>query len=207
MSGSRDLARKMFSGGCEFVAGAAVLESLPASCLPEVAFVGRSNVGKSSLINAIVGRAGLARVSQTPGRTRQVNLFCLAHRLMLADLPGYGFARVPKSESAAWNGLIRDYLESRKNLRRVVLLADARRGIMKYDEAVMGLLDAAAVPYQLILTKAQMLDAAEVTATMRAVAEGIARHPAALAAIIATDAKSGMGVEELREYLAQLAAH
>src|ERR1041385_8926983 len=122
MSNEAEFARKLFAGPCEFVAGAGSLDVLPASDLAEVAFVGRSNVGKSSLINAILGRAGLARVSNTPGRTRQINLFRLRARLMLADLPGYGFARISKAESLAWNDLIRGYLESRRNLRRVVLL-------------------------------------------------------------------------------------
>jgi GTP-binding protein len=207
MAADKEFGRKLFSDACEFVAGAPNLDALPSSHLPEVAFLGRSNVGKSSLINALVGRTGLARVSNTPGRTRQINLFQLGDRLMLADLPGYGFAHVSKSESFAWNGLIRAYLGSRRNLRCVVLLIDARRGIMETDQAVMRLLDTAAVPYQLGLTKAELVKPAEKEAVIGTVAEAIESHPAALPTIIATDAKRGSGIAELRKSLAQLAAH
>ena len=206
MSNEAEFARKLFAGPCEFVAGAGSLDVLPASDLAEVAFVGRSNVGKSSLINAILGRAGLARVSNTPGRTRQINLFRLRDRLMLADLPGYGFARISKAESLAWNDLIRGYLESRRNLRRVVLLIDARRGLMRNDEDVMDLLDRAAVPYQLALTKSELLKSAPRETVLTNTALAIDKRPAALPGVTPTDAKSGFGILDLRTALAQLAA-
>jgi GTP-binding protein len=201
-----EFARKLFSGPCEFVAGAASLDVLPDFELPEVAFVGRSNVGKSSLINALSNRKGLARVSNTPGRTRQVNLFRVRDQLLLADLPGYGFARVSKAEAAAWNDLITAYLHTRSNLRRVMLLLDARRGIMESDRQVMSLLDDAATGYQLVLTKADALKPAQLTAVHRAVAEYAVEHRAALSEIIATSAESKLGLSELRLAIAQLAA-
>jgi GTP-binding protein len=206
MAGDRELARKLFSGPCEFVAGAASFDSLPSSHLPEVAFLGRSNVGKSSLINALVRHSKLARVSNTPGRTRQINLFRIGGQLMLADLPGYGFARVSKAESLLWNDLIRDYLHSRKNLRRVMLLIDARRGMMQSDEAVLTLLDGAAVAHQVVLTKSDLIGRNECDRLAAATAEAPRRHPAALPEILAASAKSGAGIPELRLSLAQLAA-
>ena len=206
MPADAEFARKLFSGPCEFVAGAASLDVLPDFELPEVAFVGRSNVGKSSLINALSNRKGLARVSNTPGRTRQVNLFRVRDQLLLADLPGYGFARVSKAEAAAWNDLITAYLHTRSNLRRVMLLLDARRGIMESDRQVMSLLEDAATGYQLVLTKADALKPAQLTAVHRTVAEYAVEHPAALSEIIATSAESKLGLSELRLAIAQLAA-
>ena len=197
-------ARRLFSGACEFVAGAATLDALPVSQLPEVAFVGRSNVGKSSLINALVNRKHLARVSHTPGRTRQINLFRLRDALMLGDLPGYGFARVSKAEAAHWSALITAYLHTRKNLRRVMLLIDARRGLMESDRQVMALLDKAAVPYQPVLTKSDALKAAAREEILAAVSRTTAAHPAALADVLATSAQTGAGIPELRTALAQL---
>ena len=199
-------ARRLFSGACEFVAGAANLEALPDSPLPEVAFAGRSNVGKSSLINALTNRTSLARVSHTPGRTRQINLFQIRDLLMLADLPGYGFARVSKTEAASWNALITAYLHTRKNLRRVVLLLDARRGIMDSDRAVMGLLDAAAVAYQLVITKSDALKPHALEQVCESVQTESAAHPAALSDVIATSSREGAGIEALREGLAGLTA-
>jgi GTP-binding protein len=206
MSEDAAFTRKLFSGPCEFIAGAAELDALPASQLPEVAFVGRSNVGKSSLINALTGRTGLARVSRTPGRTRQINLFRLGGALVLADLPGYGFARVSKAEAAHWNALITGYLHTRKTLRRVILLLDARRGIMTSDEEAMRLLDGAAVSYQLVLTKTDALKSAEMRSVMENVAEIAAVRPAALAGIVATSARASLGIPELHQSLAELAA-
>src|SRR4051812_701349 len=206
MPANAEFARKLFSGACEFVAGAAELTALPEFALPEMAFVGRSNVGKSSLINALANRTSLARVSHTPGRTRQINLFRLRDSLMLADLPGYGFARVSKAEAAAWNVLITSYLHARKNLRRVVLLLDARRGLMDSDRAVMGLLDGAAVAYQLVLTKADAMKPEELAQIRESVATETPIHAAALSEVIATSAKESLGIETLRQVLATLAA-
>jgi len=145
--------RLLFAQECKFVAGAASLEQIPLLKLPEVAFAGRSNVGKSSLINAITGRRTLVKISSTPGRTQQLNFFNLADKLMLVDLPGYGYAKQSKVKVAAWNQLIRDYLRGRPNLRRVCLLIDSRHGIKPNDIEIMELLDDHAVPYQIVFTK------------------------------------------------------
>ncbi len=196
-------ARRLFAGECEFVAGAATGDSIPPAKLPEIAFAGRSNVGKSSLVNALTGRARLARVSQTPGRTRQINLFRLANRLMLADLPGYGFARAAKAEQARWRALILDYLRSRPNLRRVVLLIDSRRGVMAADSAIMNLLDSAAVSYQLVLTKSDQLKPSALEDIAAHAAGEARRHAAAHPQILVTSAASGQGLPELRASLAQ----
>jgi GTP-binding protein len=201
-----ELARKLFAGSCEFVAGAADADAIPPSRLPEIAVVGRSNVGKSSLLNALTGRGHLARVSSTPGRTRQINFFTLGNRLMLADLPGYGFARVARSESDRWRALISAYLMGRANLRRVLLLIDARRGLMAPDREAMDFLDRAATPYQLVLTKA---DALTPDATAEALAEtkgAAGNRPALYPIVLATSAKSGAGIAELRQALAEFAS-
>src|SRR3954468_19085789 len=153
--------RLLFAQECEFLRGAASLDGIPPAELPEVAFVGRSNVGKSSLVNALTGRKTLARVSNTPGRTREINFFRLGGRLMLADLPGYGYAKVSKTESAKWTELIFAYLAGRPSLRRVVLLIDSRRAPLPQDIEVMDLLDRAAVSYQLVLTKIDKLKPVE----------------------------------------------
>lgn len=202
--GDAETARKLFAGPCAFVAGAASLDALPESDLPEVAFVGRSNVGKSSLINALTGHTGLARVSHTPGRTRQINLFQMRDALMLADLPGYGFARVSKAETRSWNDLIRAYLCTRKTLRRVVLLLDARRGVMASDRDVMQLLDEAAVAFNTVLTKADALKPAEIDRMRDAVAKSLEQHPPALPDAIVTSARNAAGIPQLRTALAQL---
>lgn len=168
--------------------------------------MGRSNVGKSSLLNALTGRKALARVSKTPGRTREINFFRLAGRLMLADLPGYGYARVSKTEFARWTELIFSYLRGRPNLRRTVLLIDARRGLMANDLEVMGLLDRAAVSYQIVLTKSDTLKPKECTEIQSQTAAELLNHPAAYPEIMAVSAVSGHGIAELRSELASLAA-
>ena len=198
--------RLLFARECVFVAGATTIGVLPPSRLPEVAFAGRSNAGKSSLINALTGRKTLARTSNTPGRTRQINLFRLDNRLMLADLPGYGFAKVSKAEAASWNELILGYLRSRPALRRVLLLLDARRGIMDVDQQVMKLMDSAAVSYQLVLTKADTLTPAELAAAEEGVRDGARKHSAAHPETLTTSSDTGHGIAELRAALATLAA-
>jgi GTP-binding protein len=207
MTVNAEFARKLFSGACEFVAGAADFAALPELALPEIAFVGRSNVGKSSLINALTNRRKLARVSHTPGRTRQINLFRLRDSLMLADLPGYGFARVSKAETAQWNALISGYLRQRRNLRQVILLIDSRRSVMESDEQVIAFLDSAAVSYQFVLTKADAVTTTELKSVTDTVSQIAAKHPAALPGVIATSAKTSAGITELRLALAELAAH
>src|SRR5262249_34238503 len=183
--------RILFAQECEFVRGAADLGGIPATKLPEVAFIGRSNVGKSSLINALTGRNTLARVSNTPGRTREINLFDLGHRLILVDLPGYGFARVAKAQSAAWRKLINGYLKGRPQLARVCLLVDSRHGIKESDEEMMALLDGAAVSFHVVLTKSDKISPAESRAMLNATGETAARHTAAHPELFLTSATSG----------------
>jgi GTP-binding protein len=196
--------RLLFAGPCDFVLGAALLQHIPESSLPEIAFAGRSNVGKSSLVNALTGRKTLARVSNTPGRTREINFFRLGGRLMLADLPGYGFARASKAESERWSGLIFEYLRGRPTLRRVILLIDSRRGLLKNDVEVMTLLDRAAVSYQLVLTKTDKLKPGELAAIVAQIDAESRAHGAAHPEMIATSAQSGEGIARLRAELAAL---
>jgi GTP-binding protein len=198
-------ARKLFAGPCDFVWGSTSAENLPPQQLNEVAFVGRSNAGKSSLVNALTGRKALARVSQTPGATRQINFFNLAGRLMLVDLPGYGFAKRSRTESESWQEMIFSYLRGRSRLRRVALLIDARRGVLESDQEVMGLLDRAAVSYALVLTKADELKSGDQTQVLAAAAAEAAKHTAALAQVQLTSALKGDGIPGLRAHLAALA--
>jgi len=196
-------ARRLFAQECRFVFGAASLDRLPEPELVEVAFAGRSNVGKSSLINALTGRGALARASNTPGRTRQINFFRLDDALMLVDLPGYGYARAPKKEIAAWTKLVDAYLRGRTPLRRLMLLIDARHGLKDSDRDLMKMLDAAAVSYQGVLTK---IDKADDLEAMKAeVSAELAKHVAAHPRLLATSAVSGAGLDETREEIASLA--
>jgi GTP-binding protein len=204
-AGEIEAARKLFAGPCDFVWGATSAENLPPQNINEVAFVGRSNAGKSSLVNALTGRKSLARVSQTPGATRQINFFNLAERLMLVDLPGYGFAKRSKSESDSWQEMIFSYLRGRARLRRVMLLIDSRRGALGSDREVMALLDRAAVSYALVLTKADELNPAGHAGALKAAAGEAAKHTAALAEVQLTSAFTGQGIPELRTHLAALA--
>jgi len=197
--------RLLFAKPCEFVLGAARLDHIPDAGLPEIAFAGRSNVGKSSLVNALTGRKTLARVSNSPGRTREINFFRLGDRLILADLPGYGFARASKADSERWAGLVFEYLRGRPTLRRVILLIDSRRGLLKNDTEVMKLLDRAAVSYQLVLTKADKLKPGELAEISSRVAAESRTHGAAHPETIATSALSGDGIPQLRAELAALA--
>ena len=198
--------RRLFAQACDFVAGAGSDDAIPPDTLPEIAFAGRSNVGKSSLVNALTGRTTLARVSHTPGRTQQLNFFALGRRLMLVDLPGYGFARASKRDVAAWTGLTRRYLRGRAGLRRVLLLIDARHGIKEGDRPVMDLLDEAAVSFQLVLTKIDKVEDGELGERVAAVANELKRHVAAHPAIHLTSAHQGAGIAALRAGLSALAA-
>lgn len=202
---AEEAARKLFAGACDFVWGATSANNFPPDSLNEVAFVGRSNAGKSSLVNALTGRKSLARVSQTPGATRQINFFNLAGRLMLVDLPGYGFAKRSKTEAAAWQEMIFAYLQGRSRLRRVALLIDARRGPMDTDIQVMDLLDRAAVSYGLVLTKGDEVPAAQRGAALERAAAEAVRHTAALQEVQLTSSMTGEGVPALRAHLAALA--
>ena len=199
-------AEALFRSSCEFVAGAATLEAIPRASLPEIAFAGRSNVGKSSLINALVHRRRLARVSQTPGATRQINFFNLGGKLLLTDLPGYGYAKASKSLSRDWQNLIFAYLRGRPSLRRVVLLIDVRRGVMDTDNEAMDLLDEAAVSYLPVLTKTDTLSPGALKKAIEDCASAISRHVAAYPDILATSAEEGTGLDLLRHHIAALAA-
>ena len=197
--------RKLFAGPCEFVAGAATFESMPGISLPEVAFAGRSNVGKSSLVNALTGRRTLARTSSKPGHTRQINFFDLAGQVFLVDLPGYGFAKVSRSMKEAWQDLASAYLRGRPTLKRVCLLIDSRHGVKDTDRETMKNLDSAAVSYQVVLTKADQLRKADIPAAIAA-AEAVARkHGAAHPVVLATSSETGFGIPELRAELRAVA--
>jgi GTP-binding protein len=198
--------RLLFARDCRFVAGAADEAGLPEETLPEIAFLGRSNVGKSSLVNALSGRRMLARTSNTPGRTRQINFFSLDQRLMLVDLPGYGYAEASKAAIKSWTGLVQYYLRRRASLRRVCLLVDARHGIKDPDRPIMQLCDTAGLSFQVVLTKLDKLVAAERAATAEAVAAEIGRHAAAHPEIHLTSAEKGFGIAALRAALAEFAA-
>lgn len=195
----------LFQHNCDFVAGADKEEILPPATIPEVAFAGRSNVGKSSLINALTNRKQLARVSHTPGRTQQLNFFEIAKRLRIVDMPGYGYAAVGKQKVAGWHHLIKAYLKGRVLLRRVFLLIDSRHGFKDVDTEIMDLLDDAAVPYQIILTKTDELKKGELEARMDNVTTVLKKHPAAFPVILGVSSHKGMGIEELRAVMEELA--
>jgi GTP-binding protein len=197
--------RKLFARECRFVAGAAEEAALPPESLPEIAFVGRSNVGKSSLVNALTGRRMLARISNTPGRTRQLNFFALDDRLMLVDLPGYGYAEASKTAIKGWTRLMQNYLRGRSSLRRVCLLIDSRHGIKDPDRALMGLCDAAGLSYQTVLTKIDKLGPESRVAAGVSVAAELARHTAAHPEIHLTSAEKRLGIAALRATLAGFA--
>lgn len=197
---------RLFARPCEFIGSAPRADALPKTGLPEIAFVGRSNVGKSSLLNALVGRRGLARVSRTPGRTQAINLFRLGDALVLADLPGYGFARVAKAQADAWGRIAVDYLRSRAELRRVLILIDARRGIGARDEAAMALFDESAVAFQIVVTKCDEIRPAALDGVIAALRAALKPHPTALDTVVATSARTGAGLDALRHVLGALAA-
>jgi GTP-binding protein len=197
--------RLLFAQQCNFVVSAASSAQLPPSKLPEVAFAGRSNVGKSSLVNALTGRKTLAKTSNQPGRTRLLNFFELGERLVLVDLPGYGYARAAKSDIKRWTELTLDYLKGRAELRRVCLLIDARHGLKASDRRVMDVLDEAAVSYQLVLTKADKVKAATLTKIADAVALEARNHVAAHPELAITSAQKTLGLAELRTALTALA--
>ena len=199
--------RLLFAGSADFVLGVASLSGLPACDRAEVCFAGRSNVGKSSLINALTGRAKLARSSAEPGRTRELNYFDIWEgQLYLVDLPGFGYAKVSKTQTAAWTKLIKSYLRGRPSLRRVFLLVDARRGLMPADDEVMDLMDGAAVIYQVILTKVDKVPKGEVDKVAAETALKLKRRGAAHPVVRQTSAEKGWGIAELRAEIAALVA-
>ncbi len=202
--------RLLFARPWRFVLGVAAMDGLPPAEGLEFAFAGRSNVGKSSLINALVGHSGMARTSNTPGRTRELNFFTPelatpgSGGLHLVDMPGYGYAKVSKTESDAWTRLVFTYLRGRPNLRRVYVLIDSRHGLKENDLAALDLLDKAAVSYQIVLTKTDKPRPAELASVEAAVRTGIARRPAAHPALLATSAETGAGIEALRSEIGAL---
>ena len=198
--------RRLFAGPCEFVFAAARSDGLPPAGAPEVAFAGRSNVGKSSLINALTGRSGLARTSRTPGRTQELIFFDLHGLAALVDMPGYGYAAVAREKSAAWGKLVRDYLRGRPTLIRVFMLIDGRHGLKDSDHETMRLLDAAAVSYAVVLTKGDEVKAQEREARIASTLEALRKHGAAYPEAMFTSARTGEGVAELRAHIAKLLA-
>lgn len=196
--------RQLFNIPAEFVLGVAKLEQLPLTEMPEVAFAGRSNVGKSSLINALTGQKGLAKTSNTPGRTQQLNYFNIGDKIHLVDLPGYGYAQAPEKMVKQWQNLIFTYLQGRVNLKRVFVLIDSRHGVKKVDEEIMELLDKAAVTYQIVLTKTDKINAKELEKVIASTKEIITKHPAAYVELIATSSEKEFGLDDVRAEIATL---
>jgi GTP-binding protein len=199
--------RQLFAEAWDFVRGTPDLDHLPPDDRPEIAFAGRSNVGKSTLINAVVGQRQLARASNTPGRTQELNFFAPPFtRMFLVDMPGYGYAEAPKDKIEAWNTVLRGFLAGRRTLIRVFVLIDARHGVKPGDEDIMRLLDAAAVSYQGVLTKADKITELALPKVLAATAKSLERHPAAYPEVLATSSEKGTGIPELRATIAKLIA-
>lgn len=201
-----EVGEALFRRPWEFVRSVPGLEHLPDAARPEIGFAGRSNVGKSSLINALVNQRGLARTSNTPGRTQELNFFTAPGvAFLIVDMPGYGFAQAPKAKVEQWTGLVKDYLRGRPTLVRVFLLVDARHGLKASDVSVMDLMDQAAVSYQVVLTKIDKIKPPELARKMQATAGEIEKHAAAYPGLLATSARTGTGMAELRAQIAQVA--
>lgn len=199
-----EAARKLFAGPCDFVKGVVAMDGLPPADRQEVCFAGRSNVGKSSLINALTGRKGLARASNTPGRTQEINFFTLGDTRYLVDLPGYGYANAPVSVVEQWQRLLRQYLSGRASLRRAFVLIDARHGVKDVDEEIMSLLDASAVTFQTVLTKADKVKEKDRAKMLDQVRGRLAKHPAAFPELVLTSSEKGDGIATLRAIIAGL---
>jgi len=201
---AREAGRLMFAGPVDFVKGVVAMEGLPPADRLEVCFAGRSNVGKSSLINALTGRKSLARASNTPGRTQEINYFALGPSRYLVDLPGYGYAEAPKPVVEKWQRLLKSYLSGRQTLRRAFVLIDTRHGVKAVDEEILTLLDRSAVTFQAVLTKADKVSKAEREATILQVRGALAKHPAAYPELVVTSSEKGDGIETLRAIIATL---
>lgn len=200
----RENARKLFAGPVEFLKGVVSMDGLPPADRPEVCFAGRSNAGKSSLINALTGRNGLARASNTPGRTQEINYFTLGEQSYLVDLPGYGFAKAPVAVVAKWQALLKKYLAGRPTLRRAFALIDSRHGVKDVDHEIMKLLDRSAVPFQVVLTKIDKIGPVALKATLEQVQEALQKHPAAYPELVVTSSEKGIGIATLRTIIANL---
>ena len=199
-----EAARQLFAGPVEFVKGVVAMDGLPPADRPEVCFAGRSNVGKSSLINALTGRKSLARASNTPGRTQEINYFALGDQSYLVDLPGYGFAKAPVAVVAKWQALLKNYLAGRPTLRRAFCLIDARHGVKPVDHEIMTLLDRSAVPFQVVLTKTDKLGPNALKPVIAQVEEELQKHPAAYPELVITSSEKGQGIATLRAIIAGL---
>ena len=200
----REKGRHLFAQQTDFLKGVVAIDGLPADDRIEICFAGRSNVGKSTLINALTGRKALARTSNTPGRTQEINFFTAADSHYLVDLPGYGYANAPLPVVEKWQRLLKKYLSGRRSLRRAFVLIDARHGVKSVDEEILSLLDSAAVTFQCVLTKADKIKAHEQEALLRQVRGALSKHPAAYPELILTSSEKGMGVETLRSTIAGL---
>ncbi|MDA3859573.1 MAG: ribosome biogenesis GTP-binding protein YihA/YsxC [Roseovarius sp.] len=199
-----ELGRKMFAGEIDFLKGVVDMSGLPPADRLEVCFAGRSNVGKSTLINALTGRKALARASNTPGRTQEINYFTMADSHYLVDLPGYGFANAPVAVVQKWQALLKQYLSGRQTLRRAFVLVDARHGIKPVDDEIMSLLDSAAVTFQCVLTKTDKIKEGDREALLAQVRSRLAPHPAAFPELILTSSEKGEGIATLRATIATL---
>lgn len=201
---AREAGRLLFAGPVDFVKGVVAMSGMPAADRIEVCFAGRSNVGKSSLINALTGRKSLARASNTPGRTQEINYFALGAERYLVDLPGYGYAEAPVAVVAKWQALLKSYLSGRQTLRRAFVLIDARHGVKVVDEEIMDLLDRSAVTFQAVMTKADKISKAELEKNITQTRAALANHPAAYPELIVTSSEKGLGIETLRATIATL---